>query len=416
MAVADKQLRHLFTITSGATPASGKTEYWDGDIQWATPEDVSTLDGYWLRGTRRTLTQAGYESCSTVVAPRSSIVLTKRAPIGQVAILGEPACCNQGCFLLTPKRDQDIRYYYYWLLIQADRLQALGRGSTFMELSTDELKSLRIPEPPLPRQRAIADFVDRETARIDGLIAAKKSVLGLLAEKRRAFITRAVTRGLDPNVPIRDSGIPWLGKIPAHWDVKRLKHLGNPIIGLTFDPADTVTNDRGVLVLRASNVKDKRIVLDDNIHVQMNIPPELITKVGDILICTRSGSRALIGKSAQIDEASAELTFGTFMTVFRSSCNDYLFLVFNSPLFDYQAGMYSTSTINQLTVETLKNLEVPIPPSSEQRAIVVHVRTETEKFDRITEHTNRTLSLLKERRSTLIAAAVAGKIDVEAAA
>jgi type I restriction enzyme S subunit len=212
-----RQLRHVFSVTSGATPESGEAEYWDGDIRWTTPEDISALDGYWLIGTRRKITRAGYESCSATMAPPNSIVLTKRAPIGQLAVLANEACSNQGCFLLTPRREADTRFYYYWLSGKTVRLQALGRGSTFMELSTDDLKSLTVPCPGVRQQRAIADYLDRETARLDGLVLAKERVLGLLAEKRRALITGAVTRGLDPCAPLRDSGIPCLGKIPAHW-------------------------------------------------------------------------------------------------------------------------------------------------------------------------------------------------------
>jgi type I restriction enzyme S subunit len=241
-------------------------------------------------------------------------------------------------------------------------------------------------------------------------------VLGLLAEKRRALITRAVTRGLDPRAPLRDSGIPWLGEIPAHWELKRLKHVGRSIIGLTFDPADTVTDGSGVLVLRASNVRDQQIVLEDNLFVSMDIPEQLRTRVGDILICSWSGSRTLIGKNALIDESSSGLTFGAFMTVFRSPHNEYLFYVFNSPLFDYQAGAFSTSTINQLTVETLNGMEVPLPPASEQKAIVANLRQDTARLDRLVEANERTIALLKERRAALIAAAVTGQIDVESAA
>ena len=165
--VVQKQLRHVFAVISGATPKSGNADYWDGDILWATPEDISSLDGYWLRDTRRKITRAGYSSCGTSTAPRNSVVLTKRAPIGQVALLANQACANQGCFLLIPSRDTDTRFYYYWLSVQTSYLQVLGRGSTFMELSTDAVKSLDIPHPPLPQQRAIADYLDRETARLE---------------------------------------------------------------------------------------------------------------------------------------------------------------------------------------------------------------------------------------------------------
>ena len=284
-----------------------------------------------------------------------------------------------------------------------------------MEISTDDLKSIRLPDP-LPRvQRVIAEYLDRETMRLDTLIAEKERLLELLGEKRRALITRAVTRGLSSDSPVRDSGIPWLGEIPIHWKVKRLKHVGRAIIGLTFDPADAVTDGSGVLVLRASNIEDEKIVLKDNLFVQMDISDNLKTRVGDILICSRSGSRGLIGKNALIDENTAGLTFGAFMTTFRSPHNEYLFYVFNSPLFDYQAGAFSTSTINQLTVETLNNMEIPLPPNSEQRAIVARLREKTSQIDRLVEAANRAIVLLRERRSSLISSAVNRQIVMDCA-
>ena len=306
----------------------------------------------------------------------------------------------------------------YWTYVHASlyssrlNVPAIKQTTGIQNLDTDAYFNQRVPFPPLPQQRAIADYLDRGTARLDALVAVKERVLGLLAEKRRSLITRAVTRGLDPTVPLRDSGIPWLGKIPAHWEIKRLKHVGRAIIGLTFDPVDTVTDGSGILVLRASNVQDQKIVLNDNLFVLKDIPDILRTREGDILICSRSGSRALIGKNALIDQASAGLTFGAFMTVFRSPHNEYIFYIFNSQLFDYQAGAFSTSTINQLTIETLNGMEVPLPPPSEQKAIVASLRESTSRLDRLLEATDQTITLLKERRATLIAAAVTGQINL----
>ncbi|OPX99208.1 MAG: putative type-1 restriction enzyme specificity protein MG438 [Syntrophorhabdus sp. PtaU1.Bin002] len=184
------QLRHVFDVTSGATPESGKPEYWNGDIFWVTPEDVGRIKtGYWLRETKRTVTMEGYNSCGTTIAPRGSIILTKRAPIGQLAVLDTDACSNQGCLLLTTKSRTDSRFFYYFLSAESSSLQALGRGSTFMELSVDDLKALHIPVPNLEEQQTIADYLDRETTKIDAMIDAKERLLGLLAEKRRALIT-----------------------------------------------------------------------------------------------------------------------------------------------------------------------------------------------------------------------------------
>ena len=405
------QLRHVFSVTSGATPASGNPDYWGGEILWVTPEDLSGRKSYWLENTRRKITLDGYESSGATMAPASSIVLSKRAPIGQLAVLKRPACSNQGCFLLTPRSYSDTRFYYYWLSCKVRLLQALGRGSTFMEISADDLRSIRIPTPSPDTQRAVADYLDSETAQLDALVAEKERLLNLLVEKKRALITHAVTRGLDPHAPLRDSGIPWLGKIPAHWEVKRLKYIGRAILGLTFDTSDIVNNDYGVLVLRASNVQDQKIVLEDNLYVLMDVPDILRTRVGDILICSRSGSRALIGKNALIDQASAGMTFGAFMTVFRSPYNEYLFYIFNSTLFDYQAGAFSTTTINQLTVEILNSMEVPLPPLSEQKAIVANLLEKTSRLDPLIDAMNRTIDLLKERRVALITAAVTKRTD-----
>ena len=353
------------------------------------------------------------------------VIITKDSEswddIGVPALVRETAgdlVCGYHLALLRPfKQKMDGAFLFRCLQAKPVRVQLeLGaNGVTRFGIPKSEIGTMRLPVPPLAQQRAIADYLDRETARLDALVAAKERVLGLLAEKRRALITHAVTRGLDPNVPLRNSGIPWLGEIPAHWELKRLKHVGRAIIGLTFDPADTVTDDSGVLVLRASNVQGQKIVFDDNLFVLMDIPEILRTRVGDIIICSRSGSRALIGKNALIKQATAGLTFGAFMTVFRSPHNEYLFYIFDSPLFDFQAGAFSTSTINQLTVETLNGMEVPLPPPSEQKAIVASLRERTSRLDRLVEATNRTITLLKERRAALIAAAVTGQVDVGSA-
>ena len=372
----------------------------------ALPNDESQEGAFRVFGSN-----GPFASFSRVNTGVPAIVIGRKGSYGKVNWTTEPCFASDTTFFVDDSTSLNHLRWVYWLL-QTLRLDEGTDEAAVPGLNRETAYAKDVLVPPLPQQRAIADYLDRETARLDALVAAKERVLGLLAEKRRALITRAVTRGLDPNVTLRDSGIPWLGEIPAHWEIKRLKHVGRAIIGLTFDPADTVTDNSGVLVLRASNVRAQKIAFDDNLFVLTDIPKSLRTRVGDILICSRSGSRALIGKNALIEQAAAGLTFGAFMTVFRSPHNEYLFYIFNSPLFDYQAGAFSTSTINQLTVETLNGMEVPLPPPSEQRAIVASLRKRTSRLDRLVEATDQTISLLKERRAALIAAAVTGQIGV----
>ncbi|ELR96867.1 restriction endonuclease subunit S [Gloeocapsa sp. PCC 73106] len=200
----------------------------------------------------------------------------------------------------------------------------------------------------------------------------------------------------------KDSGIEWLGEIPAHWEVKKCKTVGKAIIGLTYSPSDISSQEEGILVLRSSNLQDGKITFDDNVFVKTNIPDSLITQVNDILICSRNGSRQLIGKNALITEKSKGLSFGAFTTVFRSLYNQYTYYTFNSNLFSYQSSLFLTSTINQLTTSTLNNFKIPLPPLSEQQEIVEYLDRETAKIDGLIAKKQKLIELLKEKRTALI--------------
>ncbi len=204
----------------------------------------------------------------------------------------------------------------------------------------------------------------------------------------------------------KDSGVEWLGQIPKDWDVKRLKFLGEAIIGLTYDPSEVVDEYDGTLVLRSSNVQNGQIVFADNVFVKKSIPDKLITKYGDILICSRTGSRALIGKNAVIKNDAQGLSFGAFMTIFRSEYNEYLSYIFNSSLFEFQSGSFLTSTVNQWTVGNLYSFEVPLPPTNERKIIAAFLDRETAKIDALIAEPQRLIELLKEKRQAVMSHAV----------
>jgi type I restriction enzyme S subunit len=406
------RIKEQFCIVNGSTPSSSDPSFWDGDIVWVTPDDLGELHVSQLGDSSRKITEEGYKSCGTSIVPKGSIVVSTRAPIGYVAIATTNLCTNQGCKSLVPKRPLSTGFFYYQLSSAKNELKSRGEGSTFKEISKDKLGLIILTKPPEPDQHPIAFFLDRETAKIDALVEKKERLIELLQEKRTALITQAVTKGLDPTVPMKDSGVEWLGEIPAHWEVKRLRHVGSAIIGLTYEPGDVVGPDEGMLVLRASNVCDGHIVLDDNVFVKRLVRDCLVTREGDILICSRSGSRNLIGKSAKIDKTVMGLTFGAFMTVFRSVCNDYLFYAFNSTLFNYQSGAFLTSTINQLTLGNLNSFTIPVPPSIEQIEITAFLDCEIAKIDALASRIREVIAHLREYRVALVSAAVTGKIDI----
>lgn len=285
-------------------------------------------------------------------------------------------------------------------------------GAKMPRASWDFTSNIQLPFCSEVEAEKIGSFLDHETAKIDTLIAKQEKLIELLKEKRQAVISHAVTKGLNPDAPMKGSGVEWLGEVPEHWDMKRLKYIGEARNGLTYSPDDVVTREEGILVLRSSNIQDARLSFSDNVYVNMDIPTRIRTKENDLLICSRNGSRQLIGKNALITKEAVDMAFGAFMVVFRSKLNPYLYWVLNSPLFEYQSGSFLTSTINQLTIGNLASMEVPIPPECERKAISDYLIEKDQYFDKLTHKALLKVNLLKERKTALISAAVTGKIDV----
>lgn len=401
-----KQLHHLFEVVSGATPKIDESEYWDGSILWVTPKDISSTEGYWIRDTRRKITAAGYESCRTTIVPPDSIVLTKRSPIGNVSVLAKDACSNQACFLLVPRQEIDTRFYYYWLLAQTNHLQMLGRGSVFQELRADELRSLSLPHPSLRKQNAVADYLDCELSRSDALVGEQERVIGLLAERRQAVISRAVTRGLDPFASFRDSGLPWLGKIPSEWETRRVAWLfrQRDERGEADLPLLEVSINSGVSVRQFSADRIENTAADYNTYK--------IARRGDVVFNRMRMWQGAVGSAPQDGLVSPDYVVavpnGALLPQFAG-------LLFRTAWFSAECARRSHGIVwdrLRLYWGRFRDIEVPVPPIKDQQAIAGHVAEAIAKVDALIFETKRTIVLLRERRKALIAAALADQIEL----
>ena len=316
---------------------------------------------------------------------------------------------------LQPRSGQSSRFLHYYLhaLDLTKVLYKFGSGLR-QNLSFNDFKHLPIPFMPYEKQKAIANFLDEKTAQIDEAIGIKEQQIALLKERKQIIIQNAVTKGLNLNAPMKDSGVDWIGDIPSHWDVKRLKFIGNAIIGLTYDPSNLCDEENGTLVLRASNLKDGEFVYGDklNAYVNVKVSDKLTIKKDDILICSRNGSRDLIGKCAIAAEHDAGVTFGAFTTVFRSEINPYLIQILNSEIFRFLSGSFLTSTINQLTIGNLNSISVPLPPEKEQQQIRKSLEEERGLIDTAISAQQAQIDKLKEYKASLINSAVTGKIKI----
>ena len=314
------------------------------------------------------------------------------------------------------KQKIDVYFYAYYLrnLALSGFISSLAKG--IRERSTDfryaDFAELLLPIPPYLEQQKIAQFLDDKTAKIEQAVDLAEKQIALLKEHKQILIQNAVTRGLNPDVPLKDSGVEWIGLVPEHWEVKKLKYLGNAIIGLTYSPDDLCDESEGILVARSSNIQNGSFVYSDNVYVKKQIPKKLQLKEQDILICSRNGSRDLIGKCAYITKDQEKHTFGAFTTVFRSKYNPYLFYILNSEIFKRLSGNFLTSTINQLTINNLNSIQVALPPLLEQKKIANCLEVQTAKIDQAIALKTAHIEKLKEYKSVLINDVVTGKVRV----
>ena len=210
---------------------------------------------------------------------------------------------------------------------------------------------------------------------------------------------------------MKDSRIEWIGEIPKEWKIVKMKYLGKCRNGLTYSP-DNVVSENGTLVLRSSNIKNGKLDFTDNVYVNLTTKDELLVQSGDILICSRNGSRALIGKNTLIPE-NLSATFGAFMMIFRCKSSKYVQMILSSEIFTYYLGTFLTSTINQLTADNFNNMEVVYcTDEQEQQEIVTYLDEKCTEIDNIILKKTELLAELEKYKKSLIYEYVTGKKEV----
>ena len=331
-----------------------------------------------------------------------------------------------GYHLAQIRPGRDIHGPYLARLFSAigprDQLHVAANGITRFGLGSDAIRTAVFPLPPEDEQRAIAAFLDRETAKIDELVARKERLIGLLQEKRAALITRAVTRSLDPDVRIKDSGVEWLGKIPAHWEVKRLRHVVTRVEqGWSPDCENREASEDEWGVLKAGCVNRGTFLASEHKALPEILKPiaELEVRADDLLMSRASGSRDLVGSVALVPRCRPRLLLCD--KVFRLHVNPdqghkpLLAYALNSRLARWQIeGALSggSGLANNIAQGVVKDLVVTTPPLEEQRAIAAFLDRETAKIDGLVAKVREAIDRLEDFRAALISAAVTGRIDV----
>ena len=414
-------LKLVAKVESGHTPSRQHPEYWIADecvIPWFGLADIWQLrDGTqkYLGETSERVSPVGVANSGARVLPAGTVVLSRTASVGFSGVMPEPMATTQDFvnFVPGPRLTSD---FLLWVLRgMKPEFDRLKRGSTHKTIYMPDALQFRTPLPPLPTQRAIAAFLDRKTAAIDDLIDKKERLIALLAEKRAALIHRAVTKGLDDGVPMKDSGVPWIGEIPAHWQVKRLKHLTRQVtVGIVITPSKYYCDD-GVPALRSLNVSEGALSQEELVYITHEAHTALSKSrlaEGD-LVAVRTGqpgATAVVGP----DFDGANCIDLIIIRRPRRVLPGLLAAILNSAATKAQYGAGSTGAIQQhFNVETAKNLLLAVPPEREQVALLRHIDSASAQCDRMADLSLSQIDKLREYRQALITAAVTGQIDIQ---
>lgn len=403
--------KYIFNVISGSTPESSKKEYWDGEINWITPADYKTDDKYVCKG-KRNITLAGYNSCSTNLIPKNSIIFSKRAPIGTVCINSTELCTNQGCLAcVSHNKNVNIDYYYYLFSIGTEHYNLLGSGTTFKEISATAFENSKLLLPPLAEQHKIADFLDAKCSKIDALKKDITAQIEILEQYKKSVITEAVTKGLNPDVKMKDTGIEWIGEIPEHWKIQKGKYIftqrsekGNSIELQLLSP----TQKYGVI---PQSLYDE-ISGMNSVKLKENTDFNLLKTChkGDYCISLRSFQggfeyskyEGVVSPAYQIFYPVIDIADGYFKYLFKDKN-------FIEKINSFTLSLRDGKPISYFD---FSNMYLPLPPLAEQQQIADFLDAKCSSIDSIITAKKQQLAKLEDYKKSLIYEYVTGKKQV----
>lgn len=410
----DSKVRWISTRYAGGTPDKNRNEYWDdGTIPWLNSGAVNQGS---ITTPSELISEEGFKNSSAKWVPIDGLVMAlagQGKTKGMVAQTKIRATCNQSMAAIVID-DENPRFIYWWLTSQYRKIRGLTSDEGRDGLNLEHVGSIQCPLPSIEEQQTIARFLDFKTAQIDALIAKKKALLDKLAEKRTALISHAVTKGLDPSVPMKDSGVEWLGEIPAHWDAKRLKFLIAEPLKYGANEAAELTDPDLPRYIRITDVNEDGSLRDETFR---SLPEEIANQYlladGDILLA-RSG--ATVGKTFIYKPNWGVAAYAGYLIRARMAETmnaDFAYQFLQSGCYwQWLNSIFIQATIQNVSAEKYANLVFPVPPLAEQIAIINALKKQLGKIDSQRERVELVLHRLQEYRSALITNAVTGKIDV----
>ena len=403
------RLKFLADIVTGSTPSKNDDTYYkEGTFPWVKPDDLKGLTP--IMNTNVLINEEG-KRVSRIV-PKNSILVCCIGSLGKIGISGTELATNQQINSLIPNNLLNNNFCKYMVIASSSEYDKFSNSNVVAIINKQQQGELNYPIPPLTEQKQIATYLDKKTAKIDETISKNKQLIDLLEEKRVALINQVVTKGLNPEVPMEDSEIEWIGEIPEHWNEIKLKDISIKI-GDGLHSTPKYEEDTNYYFINGNNLENGKIKFFEN---TMEVPKEEFKKYKinlnkqSILISLNgtignlsffNGEKVILGKSAG------------YINLINNVNKYYIFYQLQScNIMSYFHRELSGTTIKNLSLETLKHTKLSLPPLEEQKQIADYLLKNISKINKTIKKVNENIALLEEYNTSLIHHVVTGKIDV----
>jgi type I restriction enzyme, S subunit len=416
-------IRAVARLESGHTPSRNHPEYWENcSVPWFTLGDVWQIREAGrdvVFETEEKVSELGLANSAARKLPAGTVMLSRTASVGFSAIMGVEMATTQDFANWVCGPRVLPRYLLYVFRSMQGEFSRLKMGSTHHTIYMPDIQALRFALPPMDEQAVICSFIEQQTASIDQLIADQRQLIELLNEKRQAVISHAVTKGLNPDAPMKPSGVEWLGDVPAHWEVGKCGRQLSVQSGFAFPSAGFTLDSSETRLLRGINVGVQSIKWDDVVfwrRVSGDALDSYVLRIGDVVM---GMDRPVISEGVRVAKLTSEDVPSLLLQrVARlrptSQLNpEFLLRILSSPMFVAHFAPETTGvSVPHISPDQIASFVIPLPPRREQDEIVARLSQLISTADALTRDAERAIALLQERRTALISAAVTGQIDV----
>ncbi|MCL5073557.1 MAG: restriction endonuclease subunit S [Actinobacteria bacterium] len=413
----NSKIKYTGKIICGGTPSTDNNDYWNGNIPWLQSGKVQ-YNTIHIDNVDKYITDDALKNSSTKMVKKDSVLIAiTGATCSNIGHLTFNSTINQSIIGIENSKDYLSWFIFYYLTSQKYQILSNQSGGAQGGVTKQDIENIIIPKLPISEQEKIVSFLNNRTKLIDELIEKTKQKIELLKEKRTSLINHCVTKGLNPNVEMKDSGVEWIGKIPSHWSLIQLKYLISKVgSGVTPRGGSNVYCDEGIPFLRSQNIQFYGLELDDVVFISKEIHEQMSSsKVipNDVLFNITGAS---IGRCFHITPNSAEYNVNQHVCIIRPNemiLTKFLYYCLRSDLGQIQIYLNNTGSGKEgLNFQNIKSFLLIKISKTEQRQIVDYLDSQIQKIDTLIEKENKRIELLKEYRQSLISEAVTGKIDV----